>query len=109
MVELDGWMALPAFVPPKERRGLVLIDPPYEQKDEFERAGRGLYAGVREMADRHLPAVVSAEECRRASRRSWRGTSPGWPAPVRRPENPCVWNFSVAPQTAETGLTQQAF
>jgi 23S rRNA (adenine2030-N6)-methyltransferase len=37
VVDLDGWMALPAFVPPNERRGLVLIDPPYEQKDEFER------------------------------------------------------------------------
>src|SRR3981081_1207712 len=28
VVDLDGWVALPAFVPPKERRGLVLIDPP---------------------------------------------------------------------------------
>src|SRR3979411_262646 len=37
VVDLDGWVALPAFVPPNERRGLVLIDPPYEQKDEFER------------------------------------------------------------------------
>src|SRR5256886_9910147 len=37
VVDLDGWMALPAFVPPKERRGLVLIDPPFEAKDEFER------------------------------------------------------------------------
>ena len=41
MVDLDGWLALPAFVPPKERRGLVLIDPPYEQKDEFERLATG--------------------------------------------------------------------
>ena len=41
VVDLDGWMALPAFVPPKERRGLVLIDPPYEQKDEFERLAEG--------------------------------------------------------------------
>jgi 23S rRNA (adenine2030-N6)-methyltransferase len=41
VVDLDGWLALPAFVPPKERRGLVLIDPPYEQKDEFERLARG--------------------------------------------------------------------
>jgi 23S rRNA (adenine2030-N6)-methyltransferase len=32
---------LPAFVPPKERRGLILIDPPYEQKDEFERLAAG--------------------------------------------------------------------
>src|SRR6202050_3321671 len=41
VVDLDGWLALPAFVPPKERRGLVLIDPPYEQKDEFERMAEG--------------------------------------------------------------------
>jgi 23S rRNA (adenine2030-N6)-methyltransferase len=37
VVDLDGWVALPAFVPPKERRGLVLIDPSFEHKDEFER------------------------------------------------------------------------
>jgi 23S rRNA (adenine2030-N6)-methyltransferase len=41
VVDLDGWTALPAFVPPKERRGLVLIDPPFEQKDEFERMAEG--------------------------------------------------------------------
>src|ERR1700716_990486 len=41
VVDLDGWMALPAFVPPKERRGLVLIDPAFEQKDEFARLGSG--------------------------------------------------------------------
>jgi 23S rRNA (adenine2030-N6)-methyltransferase len=39
VVDLDGWVALPAFVPPKERRGLVLIDPPFEAKNEFERLG----------------------------------------------------------------------
>lgn len=33
---LDGWVALRANVPPKERRGLVLIDPPFEKTDEFE-------------------------------------------------------------------------
>lgn len=41
VVDVDGWLALPAFVPPNERRGLVLIDPPYEQKDEFERLADG--------------------------------------------------------------------
>lgn len=40
VVDLDGWTALPAFVPPNERRGLVLIDPPFEQPDEFERLAR---------------------------------------------------------------------
>jgi 23S rRNA (adenine2030-N6)-methyltransferase len=41
VVDLDGWVALPAFVPPKERRGLVLIDPAFEQKDEFQRLADG--------------------------------------------------------------------
>jgi 23S rRNA (adenine2030-N6)-methyltransferase len=41
VVDLDGWKALAAFVPPKERRGLVLVDPPFEAKDEFERTAEG--------------------------------------------------------------------
>jgi 23S rRNA (adenine2030-N6)-methyltransferase len=37
VVAIDGWTALTAYVPPNERRGLVLIDPPFEQANEFER------------------------------------------------------------------------
>lgn len=36
ILELDGYTALKAYVPPKERRGLVLIDPPFEERDEFQ-------------------------------------------------------------------------
>ena len=39
---IDGWTALSAYVPPKERRGLVLIDPPFEQPDELSRMAKGL-------------------------------------------------------------------
>lgn len=41
---MDGYQALKAFLPPKERRGLVLIDPAYELPDEFERATKALIA-----------------------------------------------------------------
>jgi 23S rRNA (adenine2030-N6)-methyltransferase len=34
----DGYAALPALVPPKEKRGLVLIDPPFEAQDDEYRA-----------------------------------------------------------------------
>ena len=44
VVDLDGWTALPAFVPPQERRGLLLIDPPYEDRDEFGRLADGFRA-----------------------------------------------------------------
>ncbi|MDP3896329.1 MAG: 23S rRNA (adenine(2030)-N(6))-methyltransferase RlmJ [Mesorhizobium sp.] len=42
VIELDGWLALGAHVPPKEKRGLVLVDPPYEIDDEFARIADGL-------------------------------------------------------------------
>jgi 23S rRNA (adenine2030-N6)-methyltransferase len=103
VVDLDGWVALPAFVPPKERRGLVLIDPPYEKKDEFERLAEGFAQAFvkwptgsyllwypvksRRATDslaRHVAGVVGA------------GASPG----------KCLrLEFSVAPQMAEAGLT----
>ena len=39
---IDGWMALAAYVPPKERRGAVLIDPPFESPGELERLADAL-------------------------------------------------------------------
>jgi 23S rRNA (adenine2030-N6)-methyltransferase len=42
VIELDGWLALGAHLPPKEKRGLVLIDPPFEEEGEFERLVDGL-------------------------------------------------------------------
>jgi 23S rRNA (adenine2030-N6)-methyltransferase len=42
VIELDGWLALGAQLPPKEKRGAVLIDPPFEESGEFERMVSGL-------------------------------------------------------------------
>jgi len=42
IIELDGWLALGAHLPPKEKRGLVLIDPPFEEAGEFDRLVDGL-------------------------------------------------------------------
>jgi 23S rRNA (adenine2030-N6)-methyltransferase len=103
VVDLDGWVALPAFVPPNERRGLVLIDPPFEQKDEFERLAGGfaeafakwptgiymLWYPVKsrratDALTRHVAAVVDG------------AIGPG----------KCLrLEFSVAPQVADGGLT----
>lgn len=41
----DGFEALGALLPPVERRALVLIDPPFEQADEFDRLIAGLRRG----------------------------------------------------------------
>jgi 23S rRNA (adenine2030-N6)-methyltransferase len=44
---IDGWTALGAYVPPKERRGVVLVDPPFEESDDFTRLSNELAAAHR--------------------------------------------------------------
>lgn len=47
VIETDGWTALKAALPPPERRGLVMIDPPFEDGDDFRRFEEGLVEGHR--------------------------------------------------------------
>jgi len=51
----DGYEAMGAFLPPKEKRGLILIDPPYERGDEFSRLTEALH-----QAHRKFPSGVYA-------------------------------------------------
>jgi 23S rRNA (adenine2030-N6)-methyltransferase len=46
----DGYEALGALLPPSVRRGLVFIDPPFEQKNEAERIAAALKTGLRKWA-----------------------------------------------------------
>lgn len=43
--ERSGWEGLGALLPPKEKRGLVFIDPPFEAVDEFIVLAEGLRRG----------------------------------------------------------------
>ena len=52
---LDGYTGLKALLPPPEKRALVLIDPPYEDKGEVAGILRGLADGLR-----RLPGAVFA-------------------------------------------------
>jgi 23S rRNA (adenine2030-N6)-methyltransferase len=103
VVDLDGWMALPAFVPPNERRGLVLIDPPYEQKDEFERLAEGFaQAFAKWPTGSYLLwyPVKSRRATDDLARHVTEVTGAGTPA------GKCLrLEFSAAPQAAEPGLT----
>jgi 23S rRNA (adenine2030-N6)-methyltransferase len=55
VLELDGWLALGAHLPPKEKRGLVLVDPPFEKEREFDRLVEGL-----QKAHRRWPGGIYA-------------------------------------------------
>ena len=50
IMELDGYVVLKSTLPPKERRGIVLIDPPFEQAGEFQRLHQALRQGVQRFA-----------------------------------------------------------
>jgi len=79
--KIDGYVALRAFPPPPERRALVLIDPPFEAMDEFER----VEAGIREALARLPSAVVCL----------W------YPLTVRSPS----WGFTEAMRAARLAPT----
>jgi 23S rRNA (adenine2030-N6)-methyltransferase len=103
VADIDGWLALPAFVPPNERRGLVLIDPPYEQKDEFERLAEGFaQAFAKWPTGSYLlwypvkSRRATDDLARRVAEAVTAGPSPG----------KCLrLEFSVAPQNAGAALT----
>ena len=46
----DGYQAVRAFLPPAERRGLVLIDPPFEKPGEYDRLADAVRDGLKRWA-----------------------------------------------------------
>ncbi|MEZ5894160.1 MAG: 23S rRNA (adenine(2030)-N(6))-methyltransferase RlmJ [Parvularculaceae bacterium] len=50
VTNLDALVFIKSQLPPPERRGLVLIDPPYEKTDEADHALRMLTAGLKRFA-----------------------------------------------------------
>jgi 23S rRNA (adenine2030-N6)-methyltransferase len=79
----DGWEALGALLPPPQRRGLVLVDPPYEQPGELQRAaqafapalhrfGHGIYLWWRPLKSASALAAADAEIANLGARESLR-------------------------------------
>jgi 23S rRNA (adenine2030-N6)-methyltransferase len=47
--QIDGYTALRAMLPPLEKRALVLIDPPFEEQNEFSQIVGGIRDGLRRL------------------------------------------------------------
>ncbi len=76
VLELDGFAGLKAYMPPKERRGMVLIDPPFENTSEFEDIIKGVTTAHKKWATgiyaiwypiKGLTKVTNFVECLKAS------------------------------------------
>jgi 23S rRNA (adenine2030-N6)-methyltransferase len=102
VVDLDGRTALTAFVPPKERRGLVLIDPPFEAKDEFEQLAAGFRAAFQKWPTGSYLLWYPVKSRRAADTLAHEvaGAAAG-----AKPAGKCLrLEFSVAPQQASGPL-----
>jgi 23S rRNA (adenine2030-N6)-methyltransferase len=102
VVDLDGWVALPAFVPPNERRGVVLIDPPFEAKDEFERLADHFAAAFVKWPTGIYVLWYPAKSRRAADELAQHVAEI---TATTKPAGKCMrLEFSVAPQAAEAPL-----
>ncbi|MGH6737976.1 MAG: 23S rRNA (adenine(2030)-N(6))-methyltransferase RlmJ [Bradyrhizobium sp.] len=103
VVDLDGWTALQAFVPPNERRGLVVIDPPFEAKDEFERLADGFAAAFKKWPTGSYLLWYPAKSRRAADDLS---RAVAHAAASVKPAGKCLrLEFSIAPQRVDSALT----
>ncbi|MGN6286148.1 MAG: 23S rRNA (adenine(2030)-N(6))-methyltransferase RlmJ [Afipia sp.] len=103
VVDLDGWTALPAFVPPNERRGVVLIDPPYESRDEFDRLAASFAEAFAKWPNGVYVLWYPVKE-RRAADTLARQVASAMQQAGAAADKCLRVEFSVAPQTAESGL-----
>jgi 23S rRNA (adenine2030-N6)-methyltransferase len=79
LLHLDGWTALKSLLPPKERRGLVLIDPPYEEEGELGRLAEGLGQALRRFRTGVLLAWYPIKDPRPIKRFHTDLAGHGWP------------------------------
>ncbi len=95
-MQMDAYECVRAHIPPTERRGLVLIDPPFELKDEFQTLARQMRAWKKRWASgvyilwypikAHLPvAELKAAAQALELRRTWCVEALIWPRD--RPES----------------------
>ena len=78
-VAIDGWTALNAYVPPKERRGLVLVDPAFEDAGDFARLAQALAAAHRSGRVGPIWRGTRSRSARRPTR--WRAACVGAACP----------------------------
>lgn len=70
--KLDGWLVAGAHLPPKEARGMMMIDPPFEQEGEFDRLIDALLKANRRWSGGTLALWYPVK--RRAHTDEWLGT-----------------------------------
>lgn len=99
VLNLDAWQAVKSLLPPKERRGAVLIDPPFELANEFEAIEAGLSDGLRRFANGIYVVWYPVKDPARVTRFLRQVRVLGFSKIL----NACL---SIAPRGPDAGLTE---
>jgi len=95
----DGYARLKAYLPPPERRGLTLLDPPYEAPGDFAAVGAALAEGLRRFPRGVMAAWYPIKEER--TTRAWlAGVARELPAPLLSAQ---LWLFPRDSRVALNG------
>jgi len=93
----DGYEAIGALAPPPERRGLVFIDPPFEQTDETQRLVRALTAGLRRWPTGIFAAWYPIKDRKTGAALSAAAAEAPFPKAVRAELSPFRWEENSLP------------
>ncbi len=93
----DGFEAMGALLPPAERRGLVLIDPPFEQTDETQRLIAALAAGLKRWPTGIFMAWYPIKDRKVSSALSAAAAATPFPKALRAEFSPFLWEESSLP------------
>ena len=94
----DGFATLRALLPPPSRRGLVLIDPPYEDKRDYTRAVQALEDSLRRFPDGLYMLwypLLKRPESRRLPERLRKLAAPAWLALTLSVRSPAAERFGM--------------
>ena len=93
----DGYEAMGALLPPPERRGLVLIDPPYEQTDETQRLVAAVAAGLKRWPTGIFTAWYPLKDRKVSTALSAAATEAPFPRSLRVEFSPFLWEEAGLP------------
>jgi 23S rRNA (adenine2030-N6)-methyltransferase len=93
----DGYEAMGALLPPPERRGLVLIDPPFEQADETQRLVAALTAGLKRWPNGMFMAWYPIKDRKVSTALSTAAAAAPLPKALRAEFSPFLWEENSLP------------
>jgi 23S rRNA (adenine2030-N6)-methyltransferase len=93
----DGYEAIGALLPPPERRGLVLIDPPYEEKDEAARLSKALEAGLKRWSNGVFLVWYPVKDRRISEALAAAAVSAPFPKALQAEFSPYAWEENTLP------------